>query len=86
MKKLILLIAAFLMTVSVAHAKTDILWTVESAVPGDASMIIGENLSGIEDLLVYKLPDKDVTGIAPKYIRTVLPGEYIPNDTNKRKT
>ena len=74
------------MTVSVAHAETDILWTVESAVPGDASMIIGENLSGIEDLLVYKLPDKDVTGIAPKYIRTVLPGEYIANDSNKRKT
>lgn len=86
MKKLILLIGIFLMSVSVAHAETNILWTVESAVPGDASMITGENLSGIEDLLIYRLPDKDVTGIAPKYIRTVLPGEYITNDTNKRKT
>ena len=58
MKKLILLIAAFLMTVSVAHAKTDILWTVESAVPGDASMITGENLADIKELLLYKMPDR----------------------------
>ena len=85
MKRLILLIAVFLMSVSVAHAENDILWTVESAVPGDASMITGENLSGIEELLLYRLPDKDVTGVAPKYIRTIVPSEHIPNDSNKRK-
>lgn len=86
MKRLISLIAVLLVSVSVAHAEHNVLWTNESAVPGDASMITGENLADIKELLLYKMPDKDVTGIAPQYIRTITPGEYIPNDTNKRKT
>ena len=39
MKRLTLLIAVLLMSVSVAHAENNVLWTVESAIPGDASMI-----------------------------------------------
>jgi len=86
MKRLTLLVAVLLMSVSVAHAENNVLWTVESAIPGDASMITGENLAETEELLLYKMPNTDVTGIAPQYIRTINPGEHITNDTNPRKT
>ena len=49
MKRLISLIAVLLVSVSVAHAEHNVLWTNESAVPGDASMITGENLADIKE-------------------------------------
>lgn len=81
----IALISSVLLSAAAVGAAPEELWTVLNAEPGDAAMICGDNFANVSGVMIYRLPDSDVSGSVPQYIRTQDPGELVTDDENPRR-